>query len=94
MNADSTASPTVVLVALGSNLGDSLAVVRGAFDRLDGLSVSPVARSHGLGPLLQLLREMLQAPPGHCAFEVQNVQTLPRPIDGSQSPQNAPCVEH
>ena len=45
MNAHATASPTVVLVALGSNLGNSVASVRGAFGRLDRWSASPVARS-------------------------------------------------
>ncbi len=35
----------IILVALGSNLGDSADLVRAAFDRLETLSAAPVVRS-------------------------------------------------
>jgi 2-amino-4-hydroxy-6-hydroxymethyldihydropteridine diphosphokinase len=43
--ATAAGTPVTVVVALGSNLGDSIGTLRAAMDRLESLSVSPLRRS-------------------------------------------------
>ncbi|MFO1501914.1 MAG: 2-amino-4-hydroxy-6-hydroxymethyldihydropteridine diphosphokinase [Verrucomicrobiota bacterium] len=62
-----------VFVALGSNLGDSGAIVRQAMDRLQIVSVAPIVRS-------SLWRsDPIDCPPGSPAFINAAIELQPRP---------------
>jgi len=68
-----------VLVALGSNLGDSAALLRGAMDRLESLSMAPVRRSS------VWTSTPVDCPPGSPVFVNAVVALAPRPGETPES---------
>lgn len=68
-----------VLVALGSNLGDSAALLRGAMDRLESLSMAPVRRSS------VWTSTPVDCPPGSPVFVNAAVSLAPRPGETPES---------
>ena len=68
-----------VLVALGSNLGDSAALLRRAMDRLESLSVVPVRRSS------VWTSTPVDCPPGSPVFVNAVVALEPRPGETPES---------
>lgn len=73
------AGPGVVIVALGSNCGDSPALIRAAMDRLEAWSAAPLRRS-------SLWRSApVDCPPGSPWFVNAAVALAPRPGETPES---------
>lgn len=72
-------SPTTALIALGSNLGDSAALIRQAFDKLQEFSAAPIRKS-SLWPTAPV-----DCPPGSPPFVNAAVALTPRPGETADS---------
>lgn len=72
-NAQEGDDPSMVFVALGSNLGDSPELLRAAMDRLDALAFKPVRRSSLWSST------PVDCPPGSPRFTNAVVGLIPRP---------------
>jgi 2-amino-4-hydroxy-6-hydroxymethyldihydropteridine diphosphokinase len=72
-------NPSLVIVALGSNVGDSPAILRRVMDRLAGLSVMPLTRSS----LWQTTP--VDCPPGSPQFVNAVVALTPHPTETAES---------
>ena len=72
-------SPTTALIALGSNLGDSAALIRQAFDKLQKFSATPIRKS-SLWPTAPV-----DCPPGSPPFVNAAVALTPRPGETADS---------
>jgi 2-amino-4-hydroxy-6-hydroxymethyldihydropteridine diphosphokinase len=74
-----TSAPTLVFVALGSNLGDSRQIILGAMDRLQEFSDQPIRKSS----LWQ--SPPVDCPPGSPEFVNAVVGLVPRPGETPES---------
>ena len=74
-----TSTPTTALIALGSNLGDSAAMIRRAFDKLQEFSAAPIRKS-SLWPTAPV-----DCPPGSPPFVNAAVALTARPGETADS---------
>ncbi len=74
-----TSSPTTALIALGSNLGDSAAMIRQAFDKLQEFSAVPIRKSS------LITTAPVDCPPGSPPFVNAAVALIPWPGETADS---------
>ncbi len=74
-----TSSPTTALIALGSNLGDSAAMIRQAFDKLQDFSAVPIRKSS------LITTAPVDCPPGSPPFVNAAVALIPWPGETADS---------